>query len=85
MNFLYKLERKLGRFAIPDLIVYLLAGYVIGYTLSYVAPQALYYLTLEPYFILHGQVWRLITWVLIPPGTNLIFALAKFILLSRLI
>ena len=54
MNFLYKLERKLGRFAIPDLIVYLLAGYVIGYTLSYVAPQALYYLTLEPYFILHG-------------------------------
>ena len=75
MNFLYKLERKLGRFAIPDLIVYLLAGYVIGYTLSYVAPQALYYLTLEPYFILHGQVWRLITWVLIPPGTNLIFAL----------
>ncbi|MCM1257269.1 MAG: hypothetical protein NC307_05405 [Roseburia sp.] len=74
MNFLYKLERKFGKFAIPNLIVYLLAGYVIGYTLSYIAPGALYYLTLEPYYILHGQVWRLITWVLIPPSRNLLFA-----------
>lgn len=75
MNFLYKLERKLGKYAIPDLIVYLLAGYVIGYTLTYVAPGVLAYLTLEPYYILHGQVWRLITWVLIPPSRSLFFAL----------
>ena len=30
------------------------------------------YLTLEPALILRGQVWRLISWVLIPPTTNLI-------------
>lgn len=84
MNFLYKLERKLGKYAIPDLIVYLLAGYVIGYTLTYVAPGILGYLTLEPYYILHGQVWRLITWVLIPPSRSLFFALIMMLFYFQL-
>ena len=84
MNFLYKLERKFGKYAIPDLIVYLLACYVIGYTLSFIAPQALYYLTLEPYYILHGQVWRLITWVLIPASRNLLFAVSMIMFYFQL-
>lgn len=74
MKFLNKLERKFGRYAISDLIVYLLGGYVIGYILSFAAPGVLRYLTLEPYYILHGQIWRLVTWVLIPPSNSLIFA-----------
>lgn len=72
MNWLDKLERKLGRFAIPNLTVYLLIGYVIGFGIMYLMPEMVGYLTLEPALILRGQVWRLISWVLIPPTTNLI-------------
>ncbi len=72
MNWLDKLERKLGRFAIPNLTVYLLIGYVIGFGVMYLMPEMVGYLTLEPALILRGQVWRLISWVLIPPKTNLI-------------
>lgn len=66
MNWLDKLEKKLGRFAIPNLTVYLLAGYVIGFAIYYLAPGLLGWLTLEPAYILRGQVWRIISWVLIP-------------------
>ncbi len=30
------------------------------------------WLTLEPSYILHGQIWRIISWVLIPPTGSLI-------------
>lgn len=66
------MERKIGRFAIPNLTVYLLAGYVIGYFVILLMPRLVLWLTLEPALILRGQVWRLISWVLIPPTTNLI-------------
>ena len=72
MNWLDKLERKMGRFAIPNLTVYLLAGYVIGFITMYLMPELISWLTLEPALILRGQVWRIISWVLIPPATDLI-------------
>ena len=70
MNWLDKLERKLGRFAIPNLTVYLLAGYVIGFAVVLLMPELLGWLTLEPALIVRGQVWRVISWVLIPPTTQ---------------
>ena len=72
MNWLDKLERKLGRFAIPNLTVYLLVGYVIGFGIVNLMRDMVGYLTLEPALILRGQIWRLISWVLIPPTDNLI-------------
>lgn len=72
LNWLDKLERKLGRYAIPNLTVYLLAAYVIGYGLIRLMPQQIVWLTLEPALILRGQIWRIISWVLIPPTTSLI-------------
>ena len=70
MNWLDKLERKLGRFAIPNLTVYLLAGYVIGFAVVLLMPELLGWLTLEPALIVRGQVWRVISWVLITPTTQ---------------
>ena len=72
---LYKLEKKIGKFAIPHLINYLLIGYVIGYILyltqSFSGVNILSYLTLEPYYIIHElQLWRLITWILMPPTSG---------------
>ena len=58
MNFLNKLERKFGRYAIPHLTTYIIITYVIGYLLNYAFPSALGYMTLDPYMIIfHGQVW----------------------------
>lgn len=67
MNLLNKLERKLGRYAIPNLSLYLILCYGCGYLISLINSSFLNYLTLNPYLILHGQVWRLFTWILIPP------------------
>lgn len=44
--------------------------YVIGYALMIVNPGILNWLSLEPAYILRGQVWRLVTWVLYPPSTS---------------
>ncbi len=81
---LNKLERKLGKYAIPNLIVWLLAGYAIGFVLLRVAPDVFYMMTLEPYYILRGEVWRLITWVLVPPSTNVLFALIMILFYYQL-
>lgn len=75
MKFLNKLERKFGRYAIPNLSLYIVIAYAIGYILQYTNPIVLYFLELNPALILQGQVWRLVTWVISPPGnTNIIFA-----------
>ena len=70
MNWLDKLERKFGRYAISNLTVYLLAGYVIGEAIIYLMPDLLGWIVLEPALILRGQVWRIISWVLVPPTTR---------------
>lgn len=76
MNFLNKMERKFGRYAIRNLSAYIIALYVAGYLLYFFAPSSIFsYLTLEPYYILHGQIWRLVTWIMIPPESPGIFTI----------
>lgn len=69
MNFLNKMERKFGKYAIPNLSLYLIMGYILGYLLEFISPAVLDFLTLNPYLILHGQIWRLVTWIIIPPSS----------------
>ena len=47
----------------------LLLCYAVGYIIEAVNIGFLQYLTLNPYAILHGEVWRLVTWILIPPSS----------------
>ena len=86
MHFLNKMERKFGRFAIQGLMKYIILFYVAGYLIQFLAPQAYSFLTLEPFMIFHyGQVWRLVSWVLIPPPTgNIIFMLIMVVLYYQL-
>ena len=79
-NWLDKMERRFGRYAIRNLTMYLLAGYAIGYLLSFTMPQLLTYFTLEPALILKEQVWRLLSWVIIPPNDNIIFVIFMMLL-----
>lgn len=75
MNFLNKMERKYGRYAIRNLSAYIIALYAAGYVMTLIMPQIFSYLTLEPYYILKGQVWRLVSWILVPPGRIDIFTI----------
>lgn len=83
-DLLEKLEKKFGRYAINNLIIYFLGAYAIGYLLyfgqTFTGLPLLSYLTLEPYYILHGQVWRLFTWVVMPPQGSIIWAIFMFLL-----
>lgn len=67
------LRWKLEKYAIPNLTMYLIICYGIGYLLQLLAPTAFYYMTLDPFMIFKGQIWRLVTWVLIPPENSNIF------------
>ena len=62
MNWMDKLERKIGRYAVPNLMLYIIIMYGAGYVLYLINP-AFYaqYLCLNAQAILHGQVWRIIT------------------------
>lgn len=84
MGFLDKMERKIGRHPIHNLMRYIVACYVIGYVLRYAFPQTIQYITLEPYYILHGQIWRIVSWLLIPPGTGIIWAVIMIIFYYQL-
>ena len=84
MNLLNKMERKLGRYAIPNLPKWMIGTYIIGYILYYMFPQSMIYIMLEPALILQGQVWRLISWIFVPPTTTNIFFVLMIILLLPL-
>lgn len=68
-----KFEKKFGRYAIPNLSTILLMCYAVGYLIQFINGDFLNYLTLDPYQILHGQVWRVFTWVVVPPSMGGIF------------
>ena len=70
-----KWEKKFGKYAIPNLTFILIGCYVLGYLLKVLVPSMMSYLTLDPYAILHGQVWRLVTWVISPPSSFDIFTI----------
>ncbi len=66
---LSKLERKFGRFAIPDLIKYVVALYCAGAVIGLLNEEFYYrYLSLNMEAIFHGQVWRLFTFLIEPYG-----------------
>ena len=73
MNFLNKMERKFGKYAISNLSMYIIITYAAGYLIELLAPAVVGYLTLEPMLILRGQVWRLVTFIIQPPSDSIFF------------
>ena len=75
-NFSSRMERKLGKYAIRNITLYLIICYAFGYIIELVNPDFISFMTLEPAYILRGQIWRLFTWLVIPPSeSNLFFVL----------
>lgn len=92
MNFIDRLERKFPRFGVPDLMRYVIGINILGLIIQFISPALYYnYLGLDVYAILHGQVWRLFTFVLYPSGafgggsrfaTLLLFAIWMYVYYS---
>lgn len=70
------MERKFGKFAIPNLMKYILAIYVVGWLLRIATPGVYEtYFMLDASQILRGQVWRIFTFLLQAPSDNPLFLL----------
>lgn len=81
MNWLSKLERKFGRYALRNLPLYIVMLYAIGVVLDIIMQgNSIFYLGLNPYLIIHdGEFWRIFTFLITPPNASLIFII--FVLL----
>ncbi|MGN0164640.1 MAG: hypothetical protein ACI39R_00515 [Lachnospiraceae bacterium] len=75
-----KLERKYGKYAIHNLMKYVVMLYIMGfvvYMISYSRGVDIYslYFAFDIDKILHGQIWRLVTFLIQPLDTNIFFML----------
>lgn len=72
MSILNKLERKLGKYAIPNLMYYIVILYAIGVFVCRFMPEVyIEYLMLDASKILRGQIWRVITFLMWPMSSNM--------------
>ena len=81
MNWLTKLERKYGRWCIPNLIAILVGGQIVVYAVElFVNRYITYFLTLTRPALFAGEVWRLVTFLFVPfsSGGILSFALGAY-------
>ena len=73
MKFLDKLEKKFGKYAIKNLMYYIIMLYALGFVIMLVKPEIYTnFLSLNAPAILSGQVWRIFTYIIYPPTGSLI-------------
>ena len=66
-NWLNRLERKYGRFGIPNLTNILVGGQILVLAIElFVNRTVTAWLALSRFFLLQGQVWRVVSFVFIP-------------------
>lgn len=75
MRWLYKLEYKYGRYYIRNLMGIIVAGMVGVYLFSMMNIPLASYMAFDRNAILQGQVWRIITFIFIPPATDSLWLL----------
>lgn len=65
MKLLNKLERRFGKYAVPNLMKYVVILFIIGLCIGTFFPQVyIYFMMLDFSMIARGQVWRLLTWII---------------------
>jgi hypothetical protein len=74
---LARLERRIGRYAIPNLILYVVGGMAVVWVLSQWRPYVVGRLALDMDAVRRGEVWRLVTFLLIPPPSSPIWILVN--------
>lgn len=67
-----RLEYKYRRFGIDNLILYIVGAMVIVFGVGLFYPEILDMLTFDRDMILRGQVWRVLTFLIMPTSTSII-------------
>ncbi len=83
MNILAKWDRKYGKYAIKNIMIYLIIGYIISWVLiNFNGEFYVKYLYPDMSLILKGQIWRIISLIFMPPefGNILFFAINMYFL-----
>ncbi len=70
--------RKHPYFGIPNLMKYITIANAVLWLLNAVNSRLLPYMVFSPYWILRGQVWRLISFIFIPPSTGILAFIAFY-------
>lgn len=66
-----EMERKFGKYAIPNLMYYVVILYAVGIFVCWQSPAFYFnYLMLDARAILHGQIWRIVTFLMWPLSNN---------------
>jgi membrane associated rhomboid family serine protease len=74
---LARLERKIGRFAIPHLMMFIVGGMALFWVLSLTRPEILGRMVLDVDAVRAGEVWRLVTFLFMPIGSSPLWVLAN--------
>jgi membrane associated rhomboid family serine protease len=83
-RWLAALERRFGRH-LPGNLTYWLVGLMgLTFVMEMVAPGFSEVLRLDPGKVLAGQVWRLVTWLALPPSQSPIFVVFALLWLYRM-
>lgn len=73
MKLIDKLEKKFGKYAIKNLMYYIIMLYALGFVILLFKPGIYYdWLSLNAPAILSGQIWRIFTYIIYPPSGSLI-------------
>lgn len=72
-RWLATLERRYGRYTLPNVTYPLVFSMAVVFVLIVTNPGLLQWLVLDRDAVLRGQVWRLFTFVLIPPSFHPVF------------
>lgn len=72
-RFLEAMERRFGGLAIPNLTLFLMVGQILVYGLAMIGQLDLSRLLLVPQLVLAGEIWRVVTFIFMPPLAHPIF------------
>lgn len=83
MSLIDKLEKKFSRYAIPGLVAILAILQAGTWLLFRMQPHShlLEMLVLNPQAVNQGEVWRLVTWIVVSPGISLIWLFFQVMLM----
>jgi hypothetical protein len=73
MSFLHRLERSLGRFAIPNISLYIVLGQVVFWAVWFLGNFNIEMIQLIPAKVRAGEWWRVFTFMLSPPNAHPVF------------
>ncbi|HVT72456.1 MAG TPA: hypothetical protein VHD61_04920 [Lacunisphaera sp.] len=79
MSLFSRLERALGRFAIPDLSLYLVLGQVMVLGFALLGHFNVERIALLPVAVLAGEIWRPFTFIFVPPALSISMTSAIFL------